>query len=626
MSNFPKFPSDTDILHSVTTVLESLESVAKVDAQSPQEATAPRVLLFGYPRSFKKWDLRWLQRSNFELTLLESADNALQHIETMDPDAIIVEARMRGNDGSELYEEILQSGRVEAPVFVLTSSPVETKSAMDNGAFDIIRKPFDWRLINRRIKNAVDALHREIDLDHAHGSLDAVAELTSQLRLKSNAAQSFEPITGLPNRSKFEKLIACNTRAVEKDGNVIFCAVISLNRFNLITEALGVDKSNEIIAKAAEVLKLCISDTVSYIRQENGLRTASIARIGPGRFAVMMTASTGDDELDHIRQFVIGRFTQPMIIDGQSLYLSPCIGAAVYPTDTADLSQLLGKSEAAMREARSRSLTYLRHSHSFEEEIANRLHIENQLHAALEKSELQVAYQPLVDIQSDRIVGCEALLRWPQPDGSFLSPAEFVPVAESAGIMVRIGEFVLDAACSQLASWRNAGLPAVRMSVNVSKCQLENDQFPAYVRHCLQKHQIEPRLLDLELSERGTLTPSKEIISRLHALKELGVSLSIDDFGTGEAAIAYLKELPVDVLKIDRSYVTELKSNASDTAITSAMVSLGKGLNLTVVAEGVESKEQLRILKDMGCDQYQGFYRSPAVSPAALTEQLSGDE
>ena len=166
----------------------------------------------------------------------------------------------------------------------------------------------------------------------------------------------------------------------------------------------------------------------------------------------------------------------------------------------------------------------------------------------------------------------------------------------------------------------------MRMSVNVSKCQLESDEFPELVRQCLTEFDIEPHLLDLELSERGTLTPSSEIVARLHALKELGVSLSIDDFGTGEAAIAYLKELPVDVLKIDRSYVTELKQNASDATITSAMVALGKGLDLTVVAEGVESQEQLAILEQMGCDQYQGFYRSPAVSPSELTDMLADDQ
>ncbi|MEM9690108.1 MAG: EAL domain-containing protein [Pseudomonadota bacterium] len=625
MSNFPKFPSDTDILQSVTTVLESLESVAKVDERSPERQDNPRILLFGYPRSFRKWDLRWLQRSNFDLTLIESADNAFETIQMLAPDAIVVEARLRDRDNTELYAEILQSDVTEAPVFVLTQSPLETRAAMDNGAYDIIRKPFDWRLIDRRIQRAVEANRQEIELDHAHGSLDAVAELAGQLRLKSNAAQSFEPVTGLPNRSKFEKLIACNLRAVEKDENVILCAVVSLNRFNLITEALGAAKSNQLIALAAETLKLGVSDTVGSIQQDSGLRTASIARIGPGRVAFLMTAAEGDAEIEHLREFVIERFTQPMLIDGQSLYLSPCIGAAVYPTDTADLSQLLGKSEAAMREARNRNLTYLRHSLTFEEDIARRLQIENRLHAALEKSELKLAYQPLVDIQSDRIVGCEALLRWPQTDGSLLPPGEFVPIAESAGIMVRIGEFVLDEACGQLARWRDQGLPPIRMSVNVSKCQLENDQFPDFVDHCLQKHRIQPHRLDLELSERGTLTPSTVIVDRLHALKQLGVSLSIDDFGTGEAAIAYLKELPVDVLKIDRSYVTELTPNEAGSSIASAMVSIGKGLNLTVVAEGVESKEQLEVLRTLGCDQYQGFYRSPAVPPDTLTKQLTQD-
>ncbi|MFW2405677.1 MAG: putative bifunctional diguanylate cyclase/phosphodiesterase, partial [Gammaproteobacteria bacterium] len=238
------------------------------------------------------------------------------------------------------------------------------------------------------------------------------------------------------------------------------------------------------------------------------------------------------------------------------------------------------------------------------------------------KSELQLAYQPLVDVSSDKIVGCEALLRWPQGDGSFLSPAEFVPIAESSGLMIRIGEFVLDTACQQLAAWQEQGVGTLRVSVNVSKCQLATDGFPRIVERCLRRHDVDPGLIDLELSERGVLSGSDDLHGRLRELKQLGVSLSIDDFGTGESAISYLKDLPVDILKIDRSYVMELNSAGNASAITSAMVALGQKLNLTVVAEGVETAEQLASLRAMGCDQYQGFFRAPALSPDELIELI----
>lgn len=204
-------------------------------------------------------------------------------------------------------------------------------------------------------------------------------------------------------------------------------------------------------------------------------------------------------------------------------------------------------------------------------------------------------------------------MRWQQPDLSFIPPGEFVPIAEESGLMIRIGEFVLDQACEQLKAWQLNGNSSFRMSVNVSKCQLMDGDLVNKVRRSLKKHDVTPSCLDLELSERGVLSGDRDVTSQLHELKKLGVKISIDDFGTGAAAISYLKELPVDILKIDRSYISGLTDSGKDTALTSAMVALGQRLDLTVVAEGVETPEQLSVLQDLGCDQYQGFHLSPAI-------------
>ena len=214
------------------------------------------------------------------------------------------------------------------------------------------------------------------------------------------------------------------------------------------------------------------------------------------------------------------------------------------------------------------------------------------------------------------------MLRWPQPDGSLIGPDEFVPVAEDAGLMYRIGAFVLDEACRQLRTWYDEGIEPLRMSVNVSKCQVTNGNFAAVVLGCLQKYDIPAECLDLELSERGVLSDNRDVLSLLSQLKNIGVTLSIDDFGTGDAAIGYLKELPVDTLKIDRSYVKEIVRDGAESAMTSAMIALGQKLSMTIVAEGVESREQLAVLESFGCDQYQGFYRSPAVAPDEIAEMF----
>jgi EAL domain-containing protein (putative c-di-GMP-specific phosphodiesterase class I) len=217
------------------------------------------------------------------------------------------------------------------------------------------------------------------------------------------------------------------------------------------------------------------------------------------------------------------------------------------------------------------------------------------------------------------MIGVEALLRWPQPDGRFIEPEEFVPVAEDSGLMNRVGAFVIDESCRQLKAWQDDGLQALRMCVNVSKCQLTSDDFVAAVERTLEKHDLRPEKLELELSERGVLSGNDDVLDILLHLKRLGVTLSIDDFGTGDAGIAYLKELPVDALKIDRSYVSGLADAGRDSAITSAMIALGHKLGMIVVAEGVETSEQLAILSSLGCDQYQGFYCSPAIFPEKIS-------
>ena len=613
---------DSDDLHEVTGILESLMSVANdehFDRERPQEK---RLLLVGRPRSVKRWDLRWLTRAGFEVTLVDDPDHSLLAAETLGPAAIIAEAAFRGSNKLPVYTQFLDAENVDAPVIVLSHSSSETKTALDDGVYDVVRKPFDWRILSRRVAKAVQMADGDVALAETRDSLRSAVALADRVREQKRASESFEPVTGLPNRIKFQELLKQSATSIAGNGNALLVCVVSLNRFNLITEALGIAKSDQVAFDAAGILRECLQVAADSVALSSGLRTASVARIDPGRFGLLMTTTPTVDELEVLNRTVIERLSAPMSIDGQTLYLSPCIGAAVYPTDVSDLAQVLNKAESAMRDARGRGAQFCHHSKQVDEDIARKLDIENRLHAAIDNNELKLAYQPLVDIASERIVGCEALLRWPQKNGGFLSPAEFVPVAESSGLMIPIGRFVLDAACAQMAAWKKDGLEPIRMSVNVSKCQLLDPDFPAVVRHCLETHGVDPSLLDLELSERGTLSPETHIHGRLDALKGLGVSLSIDDFGTGEAAIAYLKDLPVDVLKIDRSYIMELKSNGAESAITSAMVALGQKLNLTVVAEGVESGEQLNMLKDMGCDQYQGFFLSPAVSPEELVSLM----
>ena len=266
-----------------------------------------------------------------------------------------------------------------------------------------------------------------------------------------------------------------------------------------------------------------------------------------------------------------------------------------------------------MRDAQSRGGGFKYYCSETDAAAVRKLRVEHMLDEALDRRELSLVFQPINDVESGRIVAAEALLRWHGEDGSQIVPDEFIPIAEESGQIIRVGEYVLDEACRQLKVWRESGMALPHICVNVAKAQLVSSGFCETVAKTLEVHELDPSSLELEISERGVLAGDHEIIVQLQELKNLGVRLSIDDFGTGDSAIAYLKELPVDVLKIDRSYIRGIVNDRKDSAIASAMIALGQRLDLLVVAEGVECADQLKQLRELGCDAFQGFLVSRPV-------------
>jgi EAL domain-containing protein (putative c-di-GMP-specific phosphodiesterase class I) len=298
----------------------------------------------------------------------------------------------------------------------------------------------------------------------------------------------------------------------------------------------------------------------------------------------------------------------------------------MYPTDADDVDSLMQRADNAMRDAQSRGGGFKYYCAETDAAAARKLKIEHMLHEAIDRNELTLAFQPITEVSRGRVTAAEALLRWQQPDRSYISPAEFVPIAEECGLMNRIGEFVLERACEQLKKWHSAGMHLPHMCVNVAKAQFASGEFVPTVKRVLAKYNVAPNTLELELSERGVLSGHFDVIEQLNELKELGVRLSIDDFGTGDSAIAYLRDLPVDVLKIDRSYVSGLADNEKDTALVSAMIALGQRLNLKVIAEGVETREQLMALRELDCDAFQGFLVSQPVPAEDFSALFAADD
>jgi EAL domain-containing protein (putative c-di-GMP-specific phosphodiesterase class I) len=402
-------------------------------------------------------------------------------------------------------------------------------------------------------------------------------------------------------------------QAANRDGNFLAVAVVGFSRFGIILEALGRSETNAVFEEIASRLNTCVRSAVDTQRQMSGLRTAVVSDIGNGRFALMLTCDQELKALDRLCAEIEQELAAPAVIAGQTIFLSTSTGAAVYPQDSQDAESLLIKAETAMREAKARGAARRFFCSNSEAAAARRLEIEQGLYRALDRRELKLAYQPINDVMTNRVVAAEALLRWPQKDGSFIGPEEFVPIAEEAGLMGRLGNFVVEETCRQLQAWRKATCDGFTVAINVARSQLMDPNFPDVVARYLRDFALPSSLIDFEISERWALSGNDDAIRQLVQLKSLGVRVSVDDFGTGESSIAYLKDMPIDTLKIDRSYVAQLAADGRDSRMIAAMIALAKQLDLTVVAEGVESQAQLRILQSLSCDRYQGFLYSPAV-------------
>ena len=578
-------------------------------------------LLISNNSSVTKWAPRWLNQYNVKTTVVTDTADALGQARELQPDVIIADAGLDSPSGQPLYRDLLDAQDLTMPVFVMCSSAREANTALEFNPHDVIRKPFEWPIISRRVKYAVSSRNLRTQFAAGQDALQEALEVADDARQRLRRGESFEPVTGLPNKKKFAELVRRSMGAVDRDGNALAVIVIGFNRFRLVVEAMGQERADLILTELGKVLTDCMGELGPTNLETQRLRTAAVASIDHFRFPIMVTTSGRQEDLARMQQLLLNRLARPIQVAGQMVSLSSCLGVAIYPQDADDVDSLMQRADNAMRDAQSRGGGFKYYCAETDAAAARKLKIEHMLHEALDRDDLSLVFQPITEVDSGRVIAAEALLRWCQPDGSYISPAEFVPVAEECGLMNRIGEFVLERACIQLQDWVAAGIRLPRMCVNVSKVQLMSGDFVPTVKRILSKHDVVPGSLELELSERGILSGDFEVIEQLKELKILGIRLAIDDFGTGESAIAYLRELPVDVLKIDRSYVSGLAEDNKDAALVSAIVALGQKLNLEVVAEGVETREQLTVLRGMNCDAFQGFLISQPV-PAESFESL----
>ena len=462
----------------------------------------------------------------------------------------------------------------------------------------------DWMSIN-------------VILDASGQIKNYVAVFSDISQRKASEAQlvymaSHDVLTGLPNRSLLQERIAQALLRAHRDLCGVALLFIDLDRFKIINDTMGHHAGDVLLQEVATRLGACLRET------------DTIARQGGDEFVVLIENDTDEQYLGTMARKILSVLQTPFNLQGQEIFISASIGISAYPQDGSDVGTLLKNADVAMYRAKDLGKnTFQFYSAESNVHSLERLALENSMRRALERNEFKLHYQPKVDLHTDRIVGVEALLRWEHPELGLVSPIQFISLAEETGLIIPIGAWVLAEACRQNQAWQQAGLPPVRIAVNLSARQFGSEGLSDVVAESLKTSGMSARSLELEITESMIMQHTSRASEILQGFREMGAHVSIDDFGTGYSSLGYLKHFPIDTLKIDRSFVRDVPHDADDAAITQAIIAMAHSLKLQVVAEGVESRAQLDFLRTQGCDQIQGYIFSRPVPAEAFAVLLA---
>jgi diguanylate cyclase (GGDEF)-like protein len=434
---------------------------------------------------------------------------------------------------------------------------------------------------------------------------DVSERLQAAQRLKHMA--SYDALTGLPNRTLFFQNLRDAIELAQDKHWSVAVLFISLDRFKMINDTLGPSLGDELLRQFSTRLVRCVK-----------LRD-TVGRLGGDEFALILTMTREQQEAVNVANEVREALRAPFDLHGQQAALTASIGIAMYPDDALDPGTLVKYADTAMVRAKEAGRDgYRFFTAGMNVQVLARLDLELALRGALEGRQFTLYYQPKMDLNTGRVSGVEALLRWQRPGYGLVYPAEFVPVMEETGLVARVGEWIIDEACRQIAEWNAQGVRDVRVAVNVSSRQFVEGDLEGAIRRSIEEHDVDPGLLELELTESALMVNAEHTIEVLSRLKLLGIKIAIDDFGTGYSSLAYLKRFPIDKLKIDIAFVRDITTNPDDAAIALAIISMAHSLHMLVIAEGVESRAQMAYLRRHRCDEIQGFHFSRALAASDL--------
>ncbi len=520
------------------------------------------------------------------------------------PDLILCDVMMPGLDGYGVLTTIRQDPLMAAiPFIFLTAKAAKAdfRQGMELGADDYITKPFTRAellgAIGTRLKKqaAVEELYH-IELQQAKAQLDYLIHNDS--------------LTNLPNRLSLRERFKQVQPTDSNNEQLVTVLCVGIDRFNQINDNLGHAVGDLLIKSVAERLSACVGN-------QN-----TVARLNADQFAIILATVEHKKEAGNVAQTLLDSLSQTFRLAGQEIFITASLGIAVYPRDGGEVEELLNHANIAMAKAKQQGGDqYEYYTPAYNIGSADRLVLQSSLRYALERQELVVYYQPQVNLQTGEIVGAEALVRWQHPERGLVSPDKFIPIAEETGLIVPIGEWVLHTACKQVKLWQTEGFPSLRVAVNLSSRQFSQIDLRHQLVQILIATGLDPKYIELELTESMLVQNTEVAIRRLNALKALGVTIAIDDFGTGYSSLSYLQQFPFDILKIDRCFIRNITENANNAAITKAIIEMAKSLNLKLIAEGVETEAELSFVCQHQCDGMQGYLFSRPI-PAPEFHQL----
>jgi len=472
----------------------------------------------------------------------------------------------------------------------------------------------------RELKTANEALKKEASLRE-----DALRRLgESNEKIRALAYQ--DGLTGLPNRRLLNEHLEKVLARARRKGTEFALLFIDVDNFKLINDTIGHQAADEVLRQLAAMLSTLIrSDDVMTLYLDHDVDTAStitiepigdsvLSRLGGDEFIILLPDTRDRFAAGTVARRILKQLEQPIRVETHEVFVTASIGIATFPGDGVAAEILIRNADTAMYHAKQQGkAAFQYYSAAMNAASVERLTLESGLRRALESGGLELHYQPQIDIRSGRIVGAEALLRWNHPQRGYISPSTFIPIAEDSGLILAVGEWVLKQACRQAVEWQQAGLPTIPVAINVSGVQFKRQDLCELVRKTLRETGLAAALLRIEITETVIMSVRERAVELLGQLRDLGVSLALDDFGTGYSSLSYLKSFPIDMLKIDRSFVAEMLTDHTTASIIEAIISMTRILGLNVLAEGVEDQAQFAFLKQLGCDAVQGFYVSAAI-------------